>query len=727
MSQPVGITAKIQLPQDNYKKYIRKIAGTIVAQNIFDVLTARDNRDFFVFKYIKKEAALYAFFYFNYGEGQYILEHPLLAMLRQSEPYLEENANGYLIATRDSLNFSSDDFVYSANVQNGKFTDHTFTEKELKDFGKDADKHFFKVADTSYALTFPKVVDTAIVKKVKALQETHRVQMLKGNLHTATLEKPIEIFAGYFYNGQHFYSAAKDEVCIYDNINLQELRQTPYGVCDDKKVIVGNACITTDPAKFKMHRKGEQTYFSAAEAVYNDTLQAYPNSDGLSFRMLSEYVSEDKNHIYYTGIQLAKQETGAYELNTSGYFHQNILLFSKTQVRAHDAILENIDAPTFEILSKDAQQFRKTHELPNPSGAFAGCFVLHCRDKSGEFIIHNYDINTTKLTVERISSLEEYLAKARTLLIEMEATKGKNNYPDYNEKDEAGYFANMNKWLANDFEEKYTKWRYNDSFLRALNNYFFSCFQLYKSTNDKQYLEATAQLYSKVKADCFLNPYIFHNTACIFAALGNTEEALSSISGALHFGYDQIELIWKDKDLQMLFNHPQFVALKNYYQQIKQFYPLVTLQLLEKVEMVTDGYYKKSAEVKILSCFILPPPEAFNNEVLFTEEQKLYAKVFLPKLTDFVNNGLQHGSFYYKKSYERLRDYPLVNASTHFVALNYFFAQAHTKYTRGKVAACMPIIQKIKTCIAAHVQEAETQQMVRQIKASAINRIFGIV
>ncbi|MEG2101053.1 MAG: hypothetical protein RRY99_06045 [Flavobacterium sp.] len=423
MSQPVGIIAKIEITEDSFKKYIRKTASDILAQKVFEAIKKRDNRDFYVFKYIKKQNALYAFFYFNYGNDQFVLQHPMLKMLQEIEPHLAKNSNSYLIGTCDSLNFSINDFVYAASTVDGKFADHKFTPQELKDCKNDADKYFFKIADIDYTLAYPKALEINIVKKVKILNEMYRVQMLKTNLHIATLEKPVEFFTGYFYNGKQFYTTEKNNITIFDNINLQELHQTPYGVCDDKHIIIGNKCIKTDPKKFKIHQKGETCYYSSAEGVYNEKLEPYLNSDGLSFRMISEYLSEDKNYIYFAGLQLSKQEIGNYKVNTSGYIYQNALLYNKKQVRTNNIILEDIDASTFEILFEDGLAFRKLYQLPNPSRVISGCFILHCRDKKGEFIIHNYCPPKTKVIVERISSLEKYISKTRVLLLEMEGKR----------------------------------------------------------------------------------------------------------------------------------------------------------------------------------------------------------------------------------------------------------------------------------------------------------------
>lgn len=726
MSQPVGIIAKIIVSEDNYKRYIRKTAGNLLGEYIFDCIK-NHNRDYYIFRYLKKENALYAFFYFNYGDWQFLLNHPLLAMLKNIEPYLDDVSTGYLIANRDSLNYAQEDFPYAAKIENTKIVEQKLTEEELKEYWQDAQKHFFKYTETDFSLAIQtkQIVDKTIIRRVEKLQEQARIQNLRANLHTATIENPIELFNGYFYNGNVLYTCNKATVTVFDNINLQELRQTTYGLCDNKGVIVNGKYLQTDPSKFKKHQKGEICYYSSAEAVYNQDVVLYTYSDGTTFRMLSEFVAEDREYIYFVAEQLPKENVGIYQVNDSGYFHNNILLYTPTQIRAGKKILEGIDAVSFRIISQDAQDFIKLHNLANPSGVFAGCFVLHCSDKDGELIIHNYDINKTTVEVERISSLQEYEAKAKVLLAGMKTNARKHYYPEYKDGDHEDYYTQMSLWLSENFEEKYKDRQYNLSFYIALNNYFYCCFQLYLKTGDKLHLQAGTALFEKIAPTCFVNPYIFHNTAYLYAALSDVEKAVGSVSAAVYYGYEKIELIWNDTDLKNIFTHPDFITLRNYYEQTKTAFPVINIPILDKIEAMPEGIDKKDMVVKVAQNFTIPDAPDFTATDKLNEEEKSYCNTLRCKVAHFINYLLQQQDHYYDVRYNRFKDNEFLTIKTHLFALNHFFSAQHRAYGTRDISLCLPIAEKIKSLIKK--EEVEKQLLIEEIKANDINKIFQLV
>nr|WP_294784185.1 hypothetical protein [uncultured Flavobacterium sp.] len=730
MSQPVGIIAKINISEDNYKKFLRKEAVSVMSQEIFESIT-EDGKDIFVFKYIKKENALYSFSYFHYGDRNFILSHPILSLFKNITSYLDDESKGYLIATRDSLNCSPDDFAYCASIQEKKWEEKPLTEEEIKSFGKDADKLFFKNVDADMAFILPKIVDKSIVKKVAQLQEHQRIKNLKNNLHTATLENPIQLFKGYFYNGQQFYHCSQlDGMIAFSEIDLQQLRQTVYGLCDDRGVIIGNKYIKTDPSKFKKWQKHEAVFYSSAERVYNESLEPYPNSDGASYKMISEHVGEDKNHIYFVGKQLLKTDIGLYKINDSGYFYRNILLYSKTKVYAGENLLPDIDASSFEIISPTAQGFCDENGLRDLARAGSGCFMLHCKDKDGEFIIHNYDTQKTLPIVERITVLAEYIAHTKQLLLSKKQEQKRHYYPDYKSGTEEIYYNDMNHWLATDFDKKYNDWQYNMSFLITMNNYFYSCFQLYNKNGNKDYLNTGAAVFEKIAKTCFINPYIFHNTACIYAALGNEEKALQSVSAAFYYGYQEIELIWKDKDLKLLFNNKDFKALKESYEIYKASYPFINTYLLDKIDGITESYYKNEFAGLILKRLQIPDFDWFISEISIvpTLEDKAYYEKMVEKTDLFINDVLQQKiNFTFKETYEIYREYKFLNARTHFKWLSYFFAQAHSEYPFNNISYCKPIAEKIKNLLQQHKEDPDTKTLIQEIKENEINKVFRLV
>jgi hypothetical protein len=162
-------------------------------------------------------------------------------------------------------------------------------------------------------------------------------------------------------------------------------------------------------------------------------MQPYPNSDGASFKLLSKYVGEDKNYIYFLGNQLTKKDIGVeYNIDDSRYPYKNILLYSKQLVYLDGRVLDDIDVPSFEILSHYFDFFVKPF-----AGKIFGAYkepllcenfgmIKHCRDKYGEFILRNYDLSKEPYrsrrldnpwVMERITSLEDYISNNQAAIV----------------------------------------------------------------------------------------------------------------------------------------------------------------------------------------------------------------------------------------------------------------------------------------------------------------------
>lgn len=725
MSQPTGIIAKIILSEDKYKEFVRKTANELLAQNVFGCIKNQD-RDYYVFRYLKKENALYAFFYFHYGNKQFLIDHPLLSMFKNIEPYLDPESTGYIVATTDCVNNEPLDFVYYAEIENKTIIDQTSSPKEPNLYWADAEKYFFKYIEIDFnlAITSEPILEKSVITKVKKLQEADRIQNLKNNLHKATPQNPIELFTGYFYNGKVLYTFNRqNSITVFDQIDLKDLQQTPYGLCDNKGVIVGDTYIATDHTKFKKHQKGETIFYSSADTVYNSELDLYPDSDGSTFRLLKDCLGEDKKYLYFAGQQLPKETVGDYQVNESGYFYKNMLLHSKKQIRVGEEVLEGIDAETFEIIEPNVDAFLQKHSIDNPSGIHAGCFILYCQDKQGELIIHNYDVNITTIQVERITSLSEYLKDAKEKIALLKVEKTKHYYPEYKEgaDGDINYFTQMNEWLSQGFDKKYNDWQYNASFYIALNNYFYTCFQLYLKTKDKAYLNTADAVFDKIASTCFVNPYIFHNTTCIHAALGETGKAILSISSALNYGYKEIALIWNDEDLRSIAKHPNFISLKEYYDQIKSIYPYINITILDKIGRMPETTYKQNVIDNVMREFSFPTETEFDLARKQSNNPQESLDIFQSKVAQFINCALQYNLHNYSKHYERFKNSSFLTLETHLFALNKIFGEAHRTYGSRDFAACQPIIEKIRGMLL----KSKDTAMTNTIRMNNLNRVFN--
>ncbi|KIO77070.1 hypothetical protein TH53_11430 [Pedobacter lusitanus] len=254
------------------------------------------------------------FFYFHYGNSGYLKNCREWQLLKEIEPFLEEESSGYLIATLDSMNINSD-FLYAFDIKDKKLEHHSFLPAELETIQKDVNKYFFKYADTEFRMAFynQQVVDKKVVDGVLKLTEAHRIKNLKENLHLATKENPLELFFGYFYDGIEFYSKLYNaEKTVFPDINLQTLKEMPYGLSDGNYVIVRHNLVhdyylQTAGEPFKKVSKSATVYYTSADTVYDEKLCPIKDSDGKSFRLRSEYLGEDKNYIYFLGELILKK------------------------------------------------------------------------------------------------------------------------------------------------------------------------------------------------------------------------------------------------------------------------------------------------------------------------------------------------------------------------------------------------------------------------------------
>ena len=87
----------------------------------------------------------------------------------------------------------------------------------------------------------------------------------------------------------------------------------------------------------------------------------------------------------------------------------------------------------------------------------------------------------------------------------------------------------------------------------ALNNYFYS------ALSAKAYARAAKWANDPhIQELAEVNPYIFHNTACIYARLGKLDAALDQVKKAKKFKYSRMDKIASDTELKKLYGNPEF-------------------------------------------------------------------------------------------------------------------------------------------------------------------------
>jgi len=734
VSQPAGIVAKIALPEGHYRRFVREEAQELLAAEAYRALADRSG-DYYIFHYVKSEQALFAVFFLRYRPDSF-LQHPLLAMLRSVERYADGSAAGYVVATADSLNWLPADFIYQGVWRDG-YVERDLDADERKLLMRDLKKYFFKAVEQDFAVSYSRVLDRVIARRVDDLLEQARLETLRSKLPDATVTCPQEIFKGIFYNGDTVYGIAGSSVVVFENVDVRQLRAAPYGLCDDRHVLVSeryvckqwdysadDICLATDPARFRIHQKAETVYFTSPEGVFNCRLERYPDSDGRTFKLKKTCLGEDDRYIYFARVQVPKAEAGAYAVYENFGADASALLVSERQVRLGATRLD-VDAPSFEVLTPDVRAFMDEAGLVNPTGLFGGCLIMHCRDRYGDMIVRNYDTHATPVVVERIDSMEDYLARARPLLREMDHMRRGRDIPGYDPGRLDEFYSEMTDWLSDGFDDKHANWQYNASWLDALNVYFRSCLGPHgDAPAGDGHLRQGVKVFDLVKGDCFAYPAIFHTMARIYVALRDRDNALACVGSAFWYGYGHIDLIWEDEDLRWLFDDPVFTAVREFREVQGDLFPVINQHILGKLDLITYALQK----VTLLKRFVIPRELLTGRVVDLPADQRGTWESTAQAAAGIINEILT-GAYppddkkYY---YELYGDSPLITIRSHLAALEAYFLMAHSWYFRVSITECLPIARRIGAILAGAADDT-TRLMAEEVRKHPMNRIFHLV
>lgn len=778
MSEPAGITAKVKMSQDGFKKFLRKEANNI-AKLIYEDY-ADESKNWYVWKYLPKEQAMYCFIYFNYGNGEWIEKCEHTKILLRLENFLEDDSKGYLLGMIDSLNLSG--FVYEYAIENKKWISKKYAKKEIEPIWEDAKKYFFKYAEQGEfgkALFGKKqILDKSIFSNILKHQEQHRVKMLKETLHTATTIKPLQIFKHYFYNGTDFYYCnGHSKISIFQNINLQALRQTPYGVCDDKQIIVLDKSLAENTEKFTMLHRAYTTYYKSDTKVYDENLQPIPNADAKSFKLIEDYVAVDNNFVYINNKAIPRLTLGDFKFDNAIFYCEKLLIGTK-QIWLDGELITDIDAPTFESIDfKDDEIYKDFWEIRS---GYVSATIKQGRDKHGDLFIlrlNTYkDINPImnipfhKPMVLR-KSRAEFVAWYKPLVeqVILECKKfGENNFFDYFPTDAPTIFQNfydkVNLWNETYFEAHYPKIKYSSEFLLGVNNYLYSCWQLYEQSGskknfmsakkyDKSYLEKGLAFYQKLAADhvAVVNPHIFHHLVSFHVVLGNLEKAIEYFRLAFLTGYPMFDKMLLDEDLKPIYKNETFKKCKAWFDEhvktaIKDTrpgvvnwrwspnpnpYPFVNHTLLDYLDQLPDelklchkmtfgSNHLLTRIVETFAIYDLQDPAEINTD-LQKEMQEVNLR-FAPYFNQYMQNkGVQN--WYSGNIYEYYQDFKMMNAQSHLARMEYIFFDSHDEYGHSTLADIAPVFERLKKAIVIH---KESQEFIEKINQSLVMQVLKL-
>ncbi|PDS25128.1 restriction endonuclease subunit S domain-containing protein [Flavobacterium branchiophilum] len=733
MSQPVGIVSKIKLSEDAFKKFIKQEANAI-AEELFDSFWHKASA-IYLFQYNKKQQTLYAFVYYNYGNSELLQESAIYKALIKIEPFLNSDDEGYFFATLDSLNFG--DFVTEKRIENGKWNDCNFPQKEINTIWKEARKRFFdKIEEVSDYATFFNENKTFIAKEIlnhfEIIREKARIKTVKEALPKANSLNPIQIFKGYFYNGtQFYYCDGNSKITFFENIQLQDLEETSYGLTDGTHVIIGEKVINANPKTFKKFHKFYTTFYVTATEVYDEQLNEIKEADAKTFKLATYkreisnvYYGEDANNIYFLGKTICKEALGTFSFSNS-LFYDEILLIGTKKIYLGATLLDEIDAPTYEKLRLENTAIydigkntiaESTTYASNMKAYFSfgkdknGPFVLfrpYITGASSYFVTTSFGFKNNEVVVLRKNEAEflEFYEKYKKE-VAANALPFLNSILPENNLDSAAYFNQFQAFFeSKHFDKLVEENKYVPDFLTKFNNYLHHCWQLYSNSNKKDlhYLETGLRAYKKLAHHFIaeLNPYIFHHLACFSVVLEQHDYAVSYYLKAFYYGYSQFHLMLQDADLQAISHDSKIVDIKTWFEEYEvapyketndwrwypnlNGYPQISALVLDLLDQLPDtikqGAKHNYHQIDYVSYIM--------NTYLFFDlmndgtEEGAFLDEMLVKFAPYFNKYLQNTmdlSWQEHCAYHFYRDYAITNAKSHLVRLEYLFYKAHNEY-----------------------------------------------
>ncbi|TDX01885.1 TPR end-of-group domain-containing protein [Dinghuibacter silviterrae] len=414
MSQPVAVFGRLPMGEPSYKDFLKTPEADRLAAFIYAEVD-QPVRNFYVFRYLKKEGAVFAFFYFNYGNRESLVQSEPLDVLKGLTRFADPQKEAYIVATLDALNLGKEDNVVAYQIHQGVTKD--IPEEDWTALLKDVKKQFFAKTVGDFAGELDRVVDPVIVRKCKALAEEKRKATVAQNLHLASFTEPVHLFENYYYNGRFVYYTY-GRVSALDMLDVKNFKQTPYGGTDGVYAVVDGRAVRTDTATFKKMQKGEAIFYKSTTGVYDPQLNRLDNADPASFRLVDENHATDNGHVYFNDLAIEKETLGNFSLFIKGYYWDNIVLQGEKAIYVGKEKIP-VDAATWRIVDY--------HNDP---------FVLTAEDKDGPMTLYK----------------ERPYKEPVQLLRNQQPVKRMTPQPD--ERYDYFHYVRLNNFLADCFEKK---------------------------------------------------------------------------------------------------------------------------------------------------------------------------------------------------------------------------------------------------------------------------------
>lgn len=678
MSEPSSFTTLIHMTRDAYVRLMRGKALEPLADSVVQIVTD-GLKDIVVFKYLKKEQALFAHYYFHYSQAlDTILGHPAVSALLHVSEFKDTETPDRAVVSHDANNFKESEPSAGFVLEQGAVhRNDAFDAATIDAFDLLITMHFHKFAgdfgeEGAHWLWSTRIVDSRLRRKIERRLEAHRLRIAKERIPKATPLQPVRLCSHYHYNGRFvLFYAPGYELRPLPGIDPHTFRQRDYGAADAEHIAVGGRLLRTDPARFKMLRKGETTFYVGADCVYDKELTPIPGADPKTFKLVHDAFARDEAR-WYTARGIPLNDVGERaRVEDSLYYYDLSLLLGERSVYLGDHRLP---------LHGSSCRFVRTQQLRRDP-YYGG--LMWFTDEEGDCIVSRMgrfskgtSLNITR-TPKPEAVWEEENARWESLATDpASASEALNRDAQKNlDSDDArrAFIAFFEDWLSIHFDpcwrdDPYSWWVWD-----GIEKYF-DC--LLGSGEYRRIID----LYEKIESEAWCHPEIFHHTARAFLALGQVDRAVEDIRRAVIYSYSGADKLFARPELANLLRREDVSQLRAYLEFLdglpRPGRPLPGDLARHFLNAIPEQLQPKAGH--IFQRFFIPGA-AFRSALRQTDPAR--ATAYEQTLAAFVNRCMlsesarRSAAYNARQSYPAWGDLPGLHPVVHLIAASELYAE----------------------------------------------------
>ncbi len=562
MSEPSLLAAYVPIAPGPFGRFLKRASPAFAEAAARIVID--NGEDWLILRHLKTQSAVFLAFIFRWGDAaEEIMARPFFQVFLEITDFMPDDASGRLLISAGAMNFLSDDIdaAFTLTRSEGARRDEPLDPGEKQRFDGLLNTHMFgaKLYEQPYgeAMRASTVLDARIRRKVETLLLERQRRVAIERVPDATPLKPVRLFQGYHFNGRFMLHYLHGRITPLPGFDPVTTVQTPWGRRMHRHVAIGPHVIATDPSRLRVIpvKNIDDQYLARDDRhAYAVGGAVVAGADAKTFAYAGGGYARDRSRWYRLDGSLIEGVGAEGRVDDRLYFHRDSLLIGEAAV-----YLGGVHLP----VDPGSLQIRRLERMHRRGRQLCLGWLS---DKDGDLVFRDlvglFDGPQWTRTNEPEARIEAWIAEddeallppLQRALAAFEAICPSRD-PDLAELRAIAEFGKS--WVREHAGAFAAERPFEPRFWRLVARYFHACRELGQS-------EEIRALYPKLERDAWADPRLFHHAAWAYAASGDAVNALAAVRMALACGYEQIDDLFVDQDLEPLFGSEAFQQLKEF-------------------------------------------------------------------------------------------------------------------------------------------------------------------